>query len=202
MDNTAYNITKSIGYTENGGKPNIKNPSAGKTGEMASIFQYEPSTWSAYSSQITGKKNMPLTPDNEVAVTQAKIQQWLDEGMTPQQCFSAWNAGPGESNAYTGKFSDGQSSVGVNAKYGVKYDVPGYVDKAMNYFNEFNNGQSNQQSSQPTQQNQTPSVMPSVSPTASPQNQPPQVPQSKLALSPQPKQSSMARIPGLMPSKG
>lgn len=158
MDNTAYNITKAIGYTENGGKPDIKSPSAGKTGEMASIFQYEPETFKGYAKQVTGNSDTPLTPDNEVKITQAKVQQWLNQGMTPQQIFSSWNAGPGEPNAYTGKFSDGQSSVGVNSKYGVKYDVPRYVDKAMSYFNEFNG------SGQPTpQSNQTP---------ANPQSQP------------------------------
>lgn len=134
--NTAYAITKAIGYTENGGKPDVVNPSAGKTGETASIFQYEPSTWDSYSQQVAGK-SIPLTPDNEVAVTQAKVQQWLNQGLTPQQIFSSWNAGTGEPNAYTGRFSNGQSSVGTNEKYGIKYNVPAYVDTAMSYFNKF-----------------------------------------------------------------
>ena len=63
--NTAYNITKALGYVENGGKPNIKKPSKGKTGEMASIFQYEQPTWDNYSKEVAGKV-LPLTPDNEV----------------------------------------------------------------------------------------------------------------------------------------
>ena len=35
MDNNALvtNIVKALGYTENGGQPDIKNPSEGKSGE-------------------------------------------------------------------------------------------------------------------------------------------------------------------------
>lgn len=136
---TAFNIAKAIGYAENGGKPNIKKPKAGKTGEMASIFQYTPNTWKAYSKQILGKE-VPMTPDAETEVTQGKVQQWLDKGMTPEQIFSSWNAGTGEPDAYTGKFSDGSPSKGINKKYGVQYDVPGYVNKAMKYYKEFSGG--------------------------------------------------------------
>lgn len=136
MNNLAYAITKSLGHVENGGKPNVKNPVKGKTGEMKSIFQYTPDTWRQYSKQVFGKE-APLTPDNEVHVTQAKVEEWLKNGLTPQQIFSSWNAGPGEPNAYTGKFSNGHSSIGVNPKYGVKYDVPRYVSKAMSYLDRF-----------------------------------------------------------------
>ena len=62
---------------------------------------------------------------------------WLEKGYTPKQIASIWNAGPGEPNAYTGKFSDGSPSRGVNKKYGVKFDVPSYADKVDKYVSEF-----------------------------------------------------------------
>lgn len=127
---------KALGYTENGGKPDIKNPVAGKTGEEKSIFQFEKPTWDAYSKQVFGKVE-PLTPDNETHVMLIRTKEMLDKGYSPQQIASMHNAGAGEPNAYTGKFSDGSSSVGVNKKYDVKYDVPSYVSKFDKYLSEF-----------------------------------------------------------------
>lgn len=130
-------VTQALGYTENGGKPDLSNPSAGKTGETKSVFQFEPATWKAYSSQVFGQDNVPENADTETKVVMGKVSDWLHKGYTPEQIASMWNAGPGEPNAYTGKFSNGQSSSGVNAKYGVAYSVPQYVDKFMKYFNKF-----------------------------------------------------------------
>ena len=51
-DKLANAIVKAIAYQENGGKPNIDNPSKGKSGEMKSIFQFEPATWKQDSSRL------------------------------------------------------------------------------------------------------------------------------------------------------
>lgn len=143
----AIAITKGLGYAENGGKPNIDNPLKGKTGEMKSIFQFEPATWKLYSKEVFGKE-VPMTADNESNVVLAKVSKWvqkkLKEGKKPEQIIpeiaSAWNAGPAESNAYTGHFSDGSSSKSTNKKYGVKFDVPDYAKRVTDYTNQFLNG--------------------------------------------------------------
>lgn len=143
--------TKALGYTENGGKPDIKNPKSGKTGETASIFQFEPGTWKAYSKQVLGD-DAPMTADNETHVVLQKVNNWLEQdikdGYSPEEsakrAASRWNAGVGEPDAYTGKFSDGSASSGVNKKYGVKYDVKGYVDKFQKYLDEFSGGEKTQ----------------------------------------------------------
>jgi|ERR1700734_234256 len=127
---------KAIAYTENGGKPNLANPSAGKSGELKSIFQFEPSTWAADSQEVFGKSGVPLNNDTESYVATQMIEKQLQEGKTLPQVFSSWNAGPGEPDAYTGKFSNGQPSVGRN-KEGVSFNVPAYVKTAMNYYNQF-----------------------------------------------------------------
>lgn len=151
----AVDVTKALGYTENGGKPDINNTKAGKTGELKSIFQITPATWKNYSKQVFGKE-VPLTPDNESHVVLHKVNDWLNKGYHPDQIASMWNAGVGEPDAYNGKFTDGTSSKGINKKYGVQYDVPGYVKK----FNSFLSGFTNNQ--------QTPASEPSSEPAVAP----------------------------------
>jgi hypothetical protein len=138
-------ITKAIGYAENGGAPDVVHPKAGKTGEMKSIFQYTPATWKAYAKQYLGDENAPLTPDSETTVTMKKVGDFLDEGYDAKQIASVWNSG--DKNAYTGKFSNGNPSVGVNKKYGVKFDVPAYSSNVNKYAKQFYDEMS---SSQPT----------------------------------------------------
>lgn len=128
-------ITKAIGYAENGGAPDVKHPSAGKTGEMKSIFQYTPATWKAYAKQYLGDENAPLTPDSETMVTLKKVGDLLDEGYDAKQIASVWNSG--DKNAYSGKFSNGSPSIGVNKKYGVKFDVPKYATSVNTYAKQF-----------------------------------------------------------------
>lgn len=130
-------ITRAIAYTENGGKPDIEKPQKGKTGEARSIFQFTPATWKHYASEALGDPNAPITADNETKVAMHKVGQWIDKGYTANQIASMWNAGGGEPDAYTGKFSNGAPSKGVNKKYGVPYDVPGYAEKVSRYAKEF-----------------------------------------------------------------
>lgn len=129
-------VTKAIGYAENGGKPDLNNLSSGRTGEMKSIFQFTPNTWKLYSKQAFGKET-PLTPDAETYVVKHKVKDWLNKGYKPEQIASMWNAGESESNAYTGKFSTGHPSVGLNKTYNVRYDVPSYASKVSNYTKQF-----------------------------------------------------------------
>lgn len=177
-------IVKALGYTENGGKPTVSKK--GKTGELKSIFQFEPGTWANYSKQVFGKE-VPLTPDTETHVVQQKVSKWLQSGYTPSQIASMWNAGIGEPDAYTGKFSDGTSSTGVNKKYGVAYNVPEYVDKFNNYLKEFSSPtntesigekQPAQTSSQPKSSNGLQQILSMMQQAKSPQqNTPPASPQ-------------------------
>jgi len=130
-------ITKALAYAENGGKPDIDNPRKGKTGELKSIYQFTPSTWKLYAKEVMGDENSPLTADNETYVVNEKVKKWVNQGYTSRQIASMWNAGEKEKDAYTGKFSNGQPSTGVNKKYGVKFDVPSYASKVQDYSKEF-----------------------------------------------------------------
>lgn len=131
-------ITKALAYTENGGKPSVEGEKAGKTGEVKSIFQFEPTTWKEYSKQVTGQDNLPVTPANESVVALGKVSQWVkkfqDEGKNPQQIATAigslWNSGNPNPNV---------AGKGVNKKYNVKYDTPGYAKKVADYTDQFLN---------------------------------------------------------------
>lgn len=131
----ALAITKAIGYAENGGAPDPNKTRAGKTGELKSIFQYTPETWKAYAKQYLGDENAALTPDSETEVTLRKVGDLLDSGYTAKQIASEWNSG--DKNAYTGKFTNGNPSIGINRKYGVRYDVPSYARKVNDYAKKF-----------------------------------------------------------------
>lgn len=147
----AQAITKAIALTENGGKIDTKNPSAGKSGELKSIFQFTPETWANDSEQVFGKSGAPMNADTEAYVTTQMVDKWLQKGYKPSQIFSMWNAGVGEPDAYTGKFSNGESSAGTN-KHGVQYDVKSYVDKANKYLSELSPSSSSKQIAQESSQ--------------------------------------------------
>src|SRR3569833_448364 len=141
MDERLINsIVKGFAYAENRGAPDIEHPVAGKTGEMKSIYQFTPDTWNAESMKYFGKK-VPISPDAETYVMQHRVADWIKKGYNVDQMASAHNAGEGEPNAYTGKFSSGKSSVGMNEKYGVKFDVPSYAKKVIEYANQFYDSQ-------------------------------------------------------------
>lgn len=155
MDETellSHSLVKALAYAENGGSPDLKNPKQGKTGEAKSIFQFTPATWKGYAKETLGDENAPITADNETYVANEKVKKWISQGKTARQIASMWNAGQGEPDAYTGKFSNGSPSVGVNSKYGVKFDVPGYADKVLKYSKQFYQEKKNSSGSEPVQE--------------------------------------------------
>lgn len=135
LSQTAMAVTKALGYAENGGAPNPNSESAGKTGELKSIFQFEPATWKKMAKEYLGDANAPLTPDNETTVVYKNVSKELNEGYTIKQIASEWNSG--DKDAYTGKFSSGSPSIGTNEKYGVKYNVPAYANTVNSYAQQF-----------------------------------------------------------------
>lgn len=131
LDKKAITLTKAIAYAEHGGKPPVVPP-AGKSGELASLFQYTPSTWKGVSQKYLGYADAELTTENEIEATYKRVKEWLDNGFSPAQIASMHNAGEGEPDAYTGKFSNNVPSTGVN-DYGVAYSVPNYAKKVQGF---------------------------------------------------------------------
>ena len=112
---TAAQIAATIKQIESGGDYNIR----GKSGEFGA-YQFMPDTWYQWSReyrQATGA--VPSgTPENQDAVALFKIQQWQNQGYSPEQIASLWNSGSPDA---TGK-------VGKTAR-GVSYNVPAYVER-------------------------------------------------------------------------
>lgn len=131
----SYAITHGLARAENGGQwP--QQTVAGRTGEMKSVFQFTPDTWRNYAGEVLGDPNAPLDEDTEANVVSGKVYKWLEQGYSPPQIASMWNAGQGEPDAYTGQFSTGKPSKGVNKQYNVPYDVPAYAQKVDAYTRE------------------------------------------------------------------
>lgn len=142
LDPNIVDIVKALAFTENGGAPNIDNPSAGASGETKSIFQFMPDTWKQYSQQAAGKV-LPLNAENEATVVYSKVANWEKQGYTPEQIASMWNAGEQNPDAYK------QSYKGTN-KEGVAFNTPVYVKKFTNYLKQFEGSTGNSQTT-PTQ---------------------------------------------------
>lgn len=120
---SADELAEAIKQVESGGNYNAK----GASGENGA-YQFMPDTWTQWSSEYArnvlqqSNAKLPMTPENQDAVAKWKIQQWLNQGLTPQQVAAKWNSGS--------EFG-WENKKGVNSK-GVAYDVPAYVNKVNN----------------------------------------------------------------------
>lgn len=124
LDASVVNLARAIRTVESGNNYEAK----GASGEHGA-YQWMPGNYEA------GAKKYGLDPKVKDAMSQDKvayntIKEWKDKGLTPAQIASKWNSGGTE---WEGK-------VGTN-KYGVKYDVPAYVDKVVNAFRAVKAGQ-------------------------------------------------------------
>ena len=129
FDHLVSSIAKGLAYQENGGKLDLNKLSAGKTGEMKSIYQFLPSTWKAYAKETLGDENAPLNNENESKVVYKKVEKWLKEGRNIREIASMWNAGEGRPDAYKKDWR------GTNN--GVPYDTPKYAENVANYSKKF-----------------------------------------------------------------
>lgn len=98
---------------------------SGQSGERG-CFQYLPSTWRAYSIEVTGKV-IPQTAENERMVTEAMIFSWKKEGMTDRGVFLTWNQG-----SATGWGGGTDCYKGVN-DHGVAYNSCDYAARGLAY---------------------------------------------------------------------
>lgn len=136
LDQDAVNMAKAIRQSESGGNFAAR----GKSGEYGA-YQFTPSTWNNLSQKYLGQ---PVdleksTPEQQNEVAYRQIKDWKDKGYNVGQVASMWNAGEGEPEAYTGKFSNGQSSIGKNDK-GVAFDVPKYVQSVAETYQNIKTG--------------------------------------------------------------
>ena len=105
-------LLQTIKIIESGGNYNIK----GKSSEYGA-YQFTSATYRMYS-YLYFKKLLPMTPENQDKIARKKVENLVKAGFTDSEIASFWNSG---SPKWEGK-------IGIN-KYGVKYNVPKYVEK-------------------------------------------------------------------------
>lgn len=126
LDPQVVALAKAIREHETGNRP-----IQGGSGELASRYQFLPDTWKAGAQKYLGDANAPLTLENENKVAYSQIKEWKDKGYNPGQIAAAWNAGEGSLTGDRWKTMQGTNS------YGVKYDVPKYVNSVYANYEKF-----------------------------------------------------------------
>jgi hypothetical protein len=129
LDPQALNLAKAIRRAETGSSSDPYN-TRGKSGEFGA-YQFMPDTWKQWAGQYLQDANAPYSIENQNKVAYSRIKELKDQGLNPAQIASMWNSGKAE--AYK------QDYRGVN-KQGVEYDVPEYVKKVSQYYNELKMG--------------------------------------------------------------
>lgn len=147
LDPSIVSLAKAIRQHETGNRQ-----IAGSSGEAVSKYQFLPSTWKVAAQKYLGDANAPMTGINEDKVAYYQIKDWKDKGYKPSQIAAAWNAGEGSLQGDRWK-----QMVGTN-DYGVKYDVPSYVNNVLKLYGKERDAYLAKQAQQPQQEQQTPTV--------------------------------------------
>lgn len=120
LDQDALNLAKAIRKHES----NDNFTARGGSGEFGA-YQFMPDTWKGLAKEFLGDEKAPLTPENQNKAAYSRIKQLKDQGYKASEIASIWNSGQPK---WEGK-------VGTN-KYGVKYDVPAYVNRIQKLYEE------------------------------------------------------------------
>jgi hypothetical protein len=125
----ANQIADAMKKIESGGDYNRE----GGSGEFGA-YQFMPDTWEGWSQEYLASigeapQSLQMTPENQDAVAQFKIQQLLDQGHTPQQVASIWNSG---SPVWEGNASTGMGGTLSPNKFGQEFSTPNHVRKFIN----------------------------------------------------------------------
>lgn len=113
----AAKVAAAIRQVESGGNYNAR----GASGEIGA-YQFMPSSWRSWAGQYLGNPNAPMTPQNQDAVAQARIQDLLNQGYNPYQVALIWNGGTPTVKRGTNR-------------YGVAYDSGAYANKVLGAYN-------------------------------------------------------------------
>jgi len=127
LDEQIVALAKAIRQHETGNRT-----IAGVTGELASRYQFLPSTWSTEAKRILGNANAPLTAENENKVAYTRMLEWKNKGYNPGQIASMWNSGNPDMYA-KGDKGVGKSSANPN----ITFNVPKYVNSVYSLYNQY-----------------------------------------------------------------
>lgn len=125
LDPQVLNLAKAIRRAETGSSTDPYN-TKGASGEFGA-YQFMPSTYKSLAKKHLGNEGAEPTIENQNKIVYSEIKALKDQGKNPAQIASIWNSG--KENAYK------ENLKGTN-KMGVKYDVPAYVAKVSQHYNE------------------------------------------------------------------
>lgn len=114
-------LLQAIKIIESRGNYSVK----GESSEYGA-YQFTNATYRMYS-YLYFKELLPMTPENQDKIARKKIENLVKAGFTDSEIASFWNSG---SPKWEGK-------IGIN-KYGVKYNVPKYVENFNNTIKKLN----------------------------------------------------------------
>lgn len=97
----------------------------GWSGEYGA-YQWMPESFAQFSYRYFGELLDITIPENQDKVARKKIEELIDQGYTDEQIAAVWNSG-----SHLGW----ENKRGRN-KYGVRYDVPKYVNKFIAVLNQ------------------------------------------------------------------
>jgi AraC-like DNA-binding protein len=108
---------------------NGRYDAVGDNGTSYGAYQFQKGTWENMSRKYAGTVLEP-TPKNQDYIMIMDIGNAIEnEKLTPQQYFSRHNSG--DPNKYL------NGGVGYNAKIGVEYNVPKYVNETTSLFEQY-----------------------------------------------------------------
>lgn len=122
LDPYAVAMAKAIREHESGGNYQAH----GKSGEYGA-YQFTKPTWQKLAGSYLGNSNADLTPENQDKVAYGAAVNARQRGLTPQEFAAEWNSGSAKG---------WENKRGVN-QYGVKYDVPAYVNAVYSNYQKF-----------------------------------------------------------------
>lgn len=134
IDPQAVALARAIKHNETGDSSDAYT-AHGKSGEFGA-YQFMPDTYKNYAQKYLGDANAAPSVENQNKIAYSFVAEKKKAGYNPAQILSMWNAGEGEPDAYTGKFSNGAPSTGTNG-HGVPFDVPQYAAKGSQYYKQF-----------------------------------------------------------------
>lgn len=143
IDPTIKALVSAIGEAETGTSSPEAYTKRGASGEFGR-YQFMPETWKARAGKYLGNSNAEMSIENQNKVQYDWVKEQKDLGYTPAQIASMHNAGEGRPNAYKEDFR------GVNSQ-GVAYDVPSYVQKVSQAYQQKKGGAPVQYQTEPAQ---------------------------------------------------
>lgn len=90
-------------------------------------YGYQKSSWKQWAKDYSGDENLIPTPENQDIIAYLRVHDLKNQYGKAADVLSVWNSGKPAA----------QASAGYNAKLGLNYDTPAYIQKGLNNFKNY-----------------------------------------------------------------